>query len=106
MGGGKRADKTRLFSFYEKPRAVFRMGNCIDCSNLCISLSYGSWSLNCNLFFRLADGGGEGAVWHGEAGWVCVERVRFQSTTLRKAVAQLPKAQLLQSEGGSLAAAL
>lgn len=30
--------------------------------------------------------------------------VRFQST-LRKAVAQLPKAQLLQSKGGSLAAA-
>lgn len=55
--------------------------------------------------FRLADGG-EGAVWHGKAGWVCVERVRFQSMTLRKAGAPLPKAQLLQSEGGSLAAAL
>lgn len=57
------------------------------------------------LVFRLADGG-EGAVWHGKAGWVCVERERFQNMTLRKAAAQLPKAQLLQSKGGSLAAAL
>lgn len=51
MRGGERADKTQLFPFYKKPRAVFRTVNCIDCSDLCIFLSYGSWSLNCNLFF-------------------------------------------------------
>lgn len=89
-----------MFPFYKKPCAVFRTVNCIDCSDLCIFLSYGSRMLNCNLFFdwlRLEEKGLSGTA------RLCM---RFQSTRLKEVVAQLQKAQLLQSKGRCVDAAL
>lgn len=54
------------------------MVNCIDCSDLSIFIL--ELVIELELVFRLADSG-EGAVWHGKAGWVCVERVLSEHDT-------------------------
>lgn len=56
--------KNWTFPFYKNPCAVFGTVNGIDCSDLCIFLSYGSWSLNCNLF----------------CGWLKTEEKRLSGT--------------------------